>query len=307
MKVIDTLSEGFSAANRRPWIVAIPMLVDLLLWLGPKVTIGPHLAGSLESGLPQQYSGYGALIRQTVSGFNLLSLLAVVYLPSLVTRLDHPAAVGLVSNLAINSAGRLLLLAALTLLAGLWLSCLYLGLVAQVVRDGTTNARVMAVLVWRYWRRLIGFLALLILLLGLAAIPIGLIYTILASLSPTAGEFVAFIVQIALIWALVYLFFAVQALMLSDARPMRAIRLSVTVIANNFWAALALIGLTFLITLGLPLAWQVIAATPAGVVAGIVGNAYIATGVTAAAFLFYKERVERLNATATAHTPQEAR
>src|SRR2546430_10644884 len=100
--------------------------------------------------------------------------------------------------------------------------------------------------------------------------------------------------QIALIWAIVYMFFAIEALLLSDVGPLQAIRLSVVVIASNFWAAITLIGLTFLITLGVPLAWQFITAYPAGLVIAILGNAYIGTGVAAAGFLFYKERLERL-------------
>jgi hypothetical protein len=141
--------------------------------------------------------------------------------------------------------------------------------------------------------------------LVVGAIPVTILFAVLSSISAAAGDFMAFLVQIALIWALVYLFFAVEALLLSDVGPVQAIRLSVAVIAGNFWAAVTLIGLTFLITFGLPLAWQVIAAYPAGMLAGIVGNAYIGTGVAAAAFLFYKERLERLGA--AARTTQEAR
>ncbi len=234
MKVIDTLSEGFGAANRRLWIVAIPILFDVFLWLGPKATVGPHLAQLAQTDLPAQYGGYEALFQQIVSGFNLFSL-AAIYVPSLVVRLDStPLLASFSSDVAVNSPLILLGLAAGTVLAGLWLACFYLGLIAQVVRDGQTNVRLMARAVWRYWRRLIAFLLL-----------------------------------------------------------------SVAVIASNFWAAITLIGLTYLITLGLPIAWQFIAAHPAGMAVGIIGNAYIGTGVAAAGFLFYQERLERLKSAAT--------
>ncbi|HVA23647.1 MAG TPA: hypothetical protein VMW62_04570, partial [Chloroflexota bacterium] len=208
-------------------------------------------------------------------------------------------------NLALNSPGAFLLAAVISVLAGLWLGCLYLGLIAQVVRDGRTDLRLLASAVWRYWRRLVAFLFIVGALLLLAAAPFGLAYAIVSSASPAAGELLAFLLQIALIWAIVYLFFAVEALLLSDVGPVRAIRLSVRVITGNFWAAVSLIGLTFLISLGLPLAWQLIAANPAGLAVGIIGNAYIGTGVAAAAFLFYQERLERLKPAAT--TPQEIR
>jgi hypothetical protein len=304
LKVIDTLSEGFSAANRRLWIVAIPILFDVFLWLGPKATVGPRLASLVQTGFPAQYSGYEALVQQTLAGFNLFSL-AAMYLPSLVVRLDSAPLASLTSNLAVNSPTAFLLAALAIVLAGLWLGCLYLGLIAQVVRDGQTNLRVLASAVWRYWRRLVAFLVIVAGLLLLAAVPFGLAYLVVSSVSPTAGDFLAFLVQIALLWAIVYLFFAVQALLLSDVGPVQAIQLSVAVIAGNFWAAVTLIGLTFLISMGLPLAWQLIAANPAGLAVAIIGNAYIGTGVAAAAFLFYQERLERLKPAAT--TLQEIR
>lgn len=303
MKVIDTLSEGFGTANRRLWIIAIPILFDLFLWLGPKLIVGPHLAQLVQADLPAQYADYQALIQQTVAGFNLFSL-AAIYLPSLVVRLDATPLDAFTANLAVNSLVTLGLLALGIMLAGLWLSCLYLGLIAQVVRDGETDLRAMARAVWRYWRRLIAFLLVVLFSLALGAIPVGIVYLALSSISSTAGEFLAFLVQIGLIWAIVYLFFAVQALVLSDVGPLQAIRLSVAVIASNFWAAITFIGLTFLITLGLPIAWQLIANQPAGLAVGIVGNAYIGTGVATAAFLFYRERLERLKAAAAKPTQE---
>jgi hypothetical protein len=162
----------------------------------------------------------------------------------------------------------------------------------------------MARQVWRYWTRLVAFLLLVLLALIIGAIPIGIVYAALSSFSSTAGEFLAFMIQIGLIWAVVYLFFAIEALLLSEVGPLQAIRLSVAVIAGNFWAAIAFIGLTFLITLGLPIAWQLIANQPAGLAIGIIGNAYIGTGVAAAAFLFYKERLEQLTAVAAKRTQE---
>jgi hypothetical protein len=303
LKVIDTLSEGFGTANRRLWIIAIPILFDLFLWLGPKLLIGPHLAQLVQADLPDQYAGYEALIQQTLAGFNLFSL-AAIYLPSLVVRLDATPLDSLTSNLSVNSPITFGLLALGIMLAGLWLSCLYLGLIAQVVRDGQTDLRTMAGAVWRYWSRLVAFLLVVLSLLCLGAIPLGIVYVALSSVSSTASEFLAFLVQIGLIWAIVYLFFAVQALLLSEVGPLQAIRLSAAVIAGNFWAAITFIGLTFLITLGLPIAWQLIANQPAGLALGIIGNAYIGTGVATAAFLFYRERLERLKSAAP-RTPQE--
>src|ERR687883_1725823 len=39
--VIDTLSAGYVALNRQLWVLLVPILVDLLLWLGPHVSYSP--------------------------------------------------------------------------------------------------------------------------------------------------------------------------------------------------------------------------------------------------------------------------
>ncbi|MBN1933321.1 MAG: hypothetical protein JW934_01585 [Anaerolineae bacterium] len=39
MSIIDALSQGFSTIHRRWWVLLIPVLVDLFLWLGPQAAI----------------------------------------------------------------------------------------------------------------------------------------------------------------------------------------------------------------------------------------------------------------------------
>ncbi len=41
MSIIDALGQGFSAIHRRWWVLLIPVLLDLFLWLGPQAAITP--------------------------------------------------------------------------------------------------------------------------------------------------------------------------------------------------------------------------------------------------------------------------
>ncbi len=45
--LIDTLSSGFKVVQRRPWLVLLPVLLDLWLWLGPHWSIEPLTTGLL--------------------------------------------------------------------------------------------------------------------------------------------------------------------------------------------------------------------------------------------------------------------
>src|SRR5919108_2490250 len=42
--LIDTFSEGYAAINRRPWLVLVPILLNLYLWFGAHLSFGPLIA-----------------------------------------------------------------------------------------------------------------------------------------------------------------------------------------------------------------------------------------------------------------------
>jgi hypothetical protein len=63
--LIDTLSEGFAAINRRPWLVLLPLLMNLYIWFGTQLSFAPLLtdistnmrmstATAEQAGLPTQ-------------------------------------------------------------------------------------------------------------------------------------------------------------------------------------------------------------------------------------------------------------
>src|SRR5438067_1309445 len=39
--LIETIQAGFNAVNRNVWLLILPLLVDLALWLGPQPTAAP--------------------------------------------------------------------------------------------------------------------------------------------------------------------------------------------------------------------------------------------------------------------------
>src|SRR4051794_31858912 len=38
--VIDSLQAGFNTLNRNVWLLILPIAVDLIIWLGPQVSVG---------------------------------------------------------------------------------------------------------------------------------------------------------------------------------------------------------------------------------------------------------------------------
>jgi hypothetical protein len=98
------------------------------------------------------------------------------------------------------------------------------------------------------------------------------------------------------LWAFVYLFFTTDALFVSMVPPLAAMQHSVLVVRHYFWSTLGFIGLVLLISAGLSVLWQELAANLRlpGIGLGILGHIYISTGLAAAGMTYYKERIERV-------------
>lgn len=301
--VIDTLSAGYGVVNRHPWILLMPVLLDLFLWLGPQVSaarlmsqalgraalLSPNRAALL--GQDQQRDLVAA-----AESFNLLSALA----PSVIGVPSFVAAVGIrdpLHSVYVGSWG-----AALALLLGAWLggsllgSLYYTALAAGVLGEPASPGRLVP-LALRAWGRVLAYLVLLAGIALLFGLPVGFLALSAVLVAPALGSLIMTAVVMALTWAAIYLFFAPEAIFLSRVGPLQAIRNSVAVVRLNFWGAFAIIILITIILLGMGRVWDLSLdrfPSPWGIGIGIIGNAYISTGLIAASFQFYRERIEYL-------------
>jgi hypothetical protein len=294
--IIDTLSSGYGLINRWPLLLAPPILLDLFLWFGPRLSAQAPLLAAADLLVSQGEASdeMVAIVRQAAGQSDLFALLAI-QLPSMM-RLLSPAATPLAGSrplLDLADPALALGVGLLLALAGFLLAMVYLVPIARVVRDGRPGLTSVAMPIWRSWLRL---LALVLLLAGgllALAIPLALVTAVLALSGLPLGPVVLFAAQVAAIWLVVYLFFVIDAIVVSEVGPLRAIRYSVAIVRHNFWSALGLILLTLIISLGLPEVFKAIARFTAGVPVAIVANAYINTGLAAASMLFYRERLAR--------------
>jgi hypothetical protein len=240
----------------------------------------------LSADLVQNYQDYQQSLLQAGQSFNLLSLLAINYpgLPSLMAGRDG---MGLVMDLA--SASTALGLLVIILLAGIWLSALYYAVVGRVVVGGGGLGDLW-VRSWRIWLRLLGFLVLAVAALMILGTPLLAVVFLIGSLSGDSLSLVASFAWVAAMWLQFYLFFVVDAMVISDAGPLKAIRNSLLVVRFNLGSSLGLVVVIWIIMLGMPVVWSAMAANPISAAVAILGNAYISTGLAVASMLFYRER-----------------
>lgn len=292
--IIDTLSAGYGVVNRRLWLLAIPVGLDLFLWQGPRLTastivrgwFAPLLAES--SALPADASLVAERLREAMealSGFNLVGLLSLglVAVPSyLAVRAGQGPSTDLPDGGAVAIASVVLLV------LGALLAAFYYAAIADEVRGGGP-ADLMA-RVPRGWIRL---LALTVLFLA-ASMALGVPTAVVVGLAPALAPLALVGVWGVALVGQFYLFFTPEAMFVDDVGPLTAARCSLRLASRHVGAALRLILLTVLIGVGMGVVWDALAGTPLGMVAAIVGSAYISTGLIAAAMIFYRDRRETL-------------
>jgi hypothetical protein len=307
--VIDTISAGFGTVNKRLWLIIIPILLDLILWLGPKISIAPLVNRALDgyhrlliessAQIPsqeqvtlEQIEGVYRQTQEVVEPIGQVNLVGVLawQLPSLMKTAmpENSAAMGVES-------GFMLVLLLLGLgLASLFGVCIYLGAIAQFVKGDHFDLGFFLRRIGLNWARLLLFFVLLLFPLGLL-VPIGVFLLGVVGLGNVgvASLLGGLSLGVAL-WLMLYLFFVKSAIFVGDVSPLWAIWHSFNLVRHNLWSALGLFLLINIVTWGMAIAWGLIVGHPLGAVVAITGNAYVVTGLAAATMIYYRDRYDLL-------------
>ncbi len=303
---VDCLREGFEALIRRPWLLSIPLLLDLFLWRGPFLSALPAAEPVLDAffgpaatgGLPPEGAQALENLRQGslafLVDFNLFSLLALSFAASVPSA---NAAVGHAGGVVLSvEPGSLAPLLAGLQLAGLALATWYYSLLAQQVAGYRMD---IAESLRRAPRRLITlllYMLLLIMALLAASVPFSLFaaFGMVIGMGGALFSLAILVFNVALIWAIIFLYFVVDAVVIRDHGVRRAILSSAMVVRIQPRSAVFFMLLSFIISAGTQVIWGELSANSAGALAAIVANAYVGSSLAAASMFFYLSRVSRL-------------
>ena len=316
-RIIETLSAGFEAIARRPWILLVPILLDLLFWLGPQVSIQPLIERGLEGMLSLAQPDNPAwteawelwedmdverIWREFGQRFNLLTIMSSLNVLSFLSLglLDLPsltASNGLLGNLPTGPASVIqvdngwLLLGALVvlMLVGLLLSVIYQGLIAQQVREEQINPRYLARRLGRYWLHVMTLALAVAMILALIMGPVALVLLIAGALSPFLVQTLTLIGSALAFWFALYIMFIPHGILLGEEPPLRAWWTSMNIVHKNFWLVLFLLILIRLIRSGLGLVWPMFTGTIPGTLFAIAANAFVGAGLAAAGLVFFRD------------------
>jgi hypothetical protein len=294
--VIDTIGLGFSQLLARPFVIALPVLVDLYLWLGLRVPAGP-LIQTLD-GWVRDRGSLGAETAELLEGldsFNLFELaslrLPVLRLPTLIPLVAEPANLapdGWNAEIASLPWWTLPILGLALLAIGFLIGGVYLYLMAMVA------AGQQPALAWREWLRVARELAVWIvvaaLMLTLVILPLIALQIAFLVAGFGSSPLLLFLMLFPVAWGFIMFFFSTQAIVVDGQTALESFRSSYQVVRRYLGQSAGFIAAFLLVTGGFPLLWRLMLNQPAGVVIAMIGNAFIASGMVSAAMLFYRDR-----------------
>ena len=300
-RLIPTLLKGFNTVANQVALLLIPVLVDVFLWLGPKLRINdllsPYLANfsnTLLQFTPEEMLESMRAATATYTGFleqfNLFSLVRTIPIgiPSLLARmssLDSP--MGTTTLLEVPSFYIAAVITAGLLLIGIFLGAIYFNALARYSLEEPEKLN-WKKLISQVWQTILFFLILVVLLI-LIAIPISILLSLVSLFSATLAQFLIFGLFFLLIWLVLPLVFSPHGIFAIDQKAFSSMLISMRMI-RFFLPGTSLFVLTcILISEGLNMLWTIPSAGSWLLALGIGGHAFTVTGLLCASFIYYRE------------------
>ncbi len=296
--VIGSLRAGFDAVASHVSLILLPAVLDILLWLGPRLSMSglrnPTLPDALTS-LPglQQFIAFQASANEAMKHFNLLSLLGrlqlfpigvsslLVQKPPLQTPFGSQQVVEISSSPAIFGLGFLLIVLG-WMVGGLyfrWVSGIVLGDAQHEMEISPARAIIQTLLLSVVWT-----VSLMILI-----VPLTMILLVLLILSPVLASVAAFIILLLSFWLVVPLFFTPHGIFMRGQNAFYSIFTSLRMARFTLPTSGLFVVCVLLLSIGLDYLWNVPPDNSWMKLVGIGGHAFITTALLAASFVYYRD------------------
>ncbi len=332
--VIEALSTGYRLLNRAWSVWLIPLSLDLLFWLGPQISPWAALRSLFEQLDPDMRSllatnmGLDALDwSQPPPGPNLLTLVSLgpgapSTLASTFGFLPAPD-IWPRPMLSVGSPWGLVGLMLALLFVSAPISGLYLALASRAVEKlpwsptphtpappfgnilfdlKARRSQMKSDSLAERWQwialHLVLLTALFVFIAGIMVVGLSVGMALGLLMNPALGAVIAGIGTLMLTWLLlltwVLFYFTPASIALDRQTAWQALSRSAKVVARNLGSSMGLILISLLIAEGFALIWRRFFFAWPGVLLSLAGNAYLTSGLTLAAFIFYRDRHARL-------------
>jgi hypothetical protein len=301
ISVLAAFMTGFDRVAARPLLLLPPLLLDLILWLGPRVSIAPFIEQfsaqlipppAAEQALQEQILALQDGLELLATRFNLLGALSSlpVGIPSLMAGTSPESApISLFHNWSLSGPGNILLAWLLLTAIGLGFGAIYHRLLA---RTAAPEAELPSTL-WAWSRMLLVGVLLYVGLLILTAAAF-LVAGLAALLLPLLGIGVSFVALSLLFWLLVYLIFTPHGIIRYRLGVVRAMLESALLVRWNFMSTVGFLSVAVLISWLTNMVWGLAAGESWYGLLSIVGHAFISGMLITSSYAYYQNRREWL-------------
>jgi len=298
--ILATIAAAASALLTQPLPILLPMAVDTWLWRGPRLS--PEALTAPVAALLAAQPDADVRLAEAVLGWGRDGDLGAVvgwFVPSLLAGVEPAALIGAGGRptVAPGLGAALLLLVALVVLAAVAVMAFKTPL-ARIAGGEAPYGQGLGRDVVRNAGRYLAFLGLVAAVLVGAAVVLGVATAVGALAGVDLIPVVGLVASFAVIVGAVALAFVSEAIAYAKVGPVAAVRLSVSVVAAQPWAAVGLLLVLWLALFTLPQVLTPLLASGAGTVGAIACYAAVATALALARMIFFAERLpaERIGA-----------
>ena len=303
--VMSCLRAGFDAVSRHVGLILLPAALDVLLWLGPRLSVENAVTPFLNTAFDQtrrtlttsadvsRFTEIELLFNETVEHFNLLSLLSRLQMfpigvSSLLARtMPVETPLGSQPVVQVSSLPGLIGLALLLITGGWILGALYFRWVSGTTLGERGTGMGISSL-WAIFQTLI-LSGVWIVGLMMFFIPVSLVLTVLTLLSPVLAGAGLFILLALSFWLIVPLFFTPHGIFVRKQNAFYSIFTSLRMARFALPTSGLFVICWFLLSTGLNYLWSVPPGDSWMTLVGIGGHAFITTALLAASFVYYRD------------------
>lgn len=312
--IIGSLRTGFDTISVHITAIVMPLALDLLLWLGPHLSVDRLSQPVLENfGVMAASNGFGTadigdgldFYKELFRQFNLLGLLRTfpIGVFSLMSgKLPTQSPLGSPIVVQVDTLDHMLGLMLLLTLVGWVLGALYFRWVAAIVMTDASTAAGYALvqtllysLIWSLLSWTIG-------------LPVFLFFYLIFAISPLLGEAVLLLLGFLSMWLIVPIFFSPHGMFVRKQNALASILSSFQMARFTLPTSSLFVLAVFLIGIGLNLLWSIPASDSWLALVGILGHAFITTALLASSFVYYHDMtiwLQTVLARMRAHIPTQ--
>ena len=300
--MIASLRAGFDAVADQIGVILIPILIDLLLWMGPHVQIKTLLTNyidtiassssfsSLQSG--DVISTVVDALRTVAAQFNLLSLLRTipVGIPSLMAS-QQPMEIPNGSPVFIDIKNPMVIISIVfgLLVLGLIAGSIYYILVAKVSLRVKVNLSNLA----KEWMwaslQVIILAAAMILLFIVVSVPSSCLISAIALIGLPLGQFAFFLYFGVILWLAFPLLFSAHGIFVNHTNALISVQRSMVLTRMTLPTTSFFILSVLALSEGLNILWRVPPENSWLTLLGVAGHAFITSALLAASFVYYRD------------------